>query len=180
MSKLSITRTDQVMPTEADLEVLRKFLFGVLKGIRPEDDRGWKRFWKMVTTAEAGEMFTLETVFPRNYKFHKKLFALLTVGYDAWEPGRKHKTYKGKEVSKNFERFRADVTVMAGYYEQVFDLKGRMKLEAKSISFASMDDEVFNDFYSAVADVLLREVLVNYKGRAELDSVIEQILGFTR
>jgi len=53
-----------------------------------------------------------------------------------------------------------------------------MKLKAKSISFANMDDAEFEKVYSAVADVLLNGVLVRYSGRSELDVVVNQILGF--
>ena len=178
MSKLTIARTGAPMPTTEELDGLRRLLFGLLRGLRPEDEKAWRRFWKIVTGAEAGEMFNLEVVFPRNPKFHRKFFALLTVGFDAWEPSRKHKTYKGQPVAKNFERFREEVTILAGYYDQVFDLKGRMKLEAKSISFAKMDDAEFDQLYSAVADVLLDQVLHTYAGRSELDAVVQRVMEF--
>jgi hypothetical protein len=53
-----------------------------------------------------------------------------------------------------------------------------MKLEAKSISYASMDDAEFEKLYSAVCAVVLREVCTNYAGREELDSVMDKMLGF--
>ena len=88
------------------------------------------------------------------------------------------KTYKGREVSKNFERFRKDVLILAGFYDQTFDLRGNMKLEAQSISFSSMDDAEFERVYSAVADVILEHVLDDYSGREEFDRVVEQMMGF--
>ena len=117
-------------------------------------------------------------IFPRNGKFHRKYFALLNLGFDSWEPDRKHKSYKGREVAKNFERFREDITILAGYYFQTFDLQGRMVLKAQSISFANMDDVEFERLYSAVVDVLLREVCKNYKNRAEIDRVVNELVGF--
>jgi lipoate synthase len=53
-----------------------------------------------------------------------------------------------------------------------------MKLEAQSISFASMDDAEFEQVYSAVADVILQKVLVTYAGRDELDDVMRKVVGF--
>ncbi len=123
-------------------------------------------------------MMVLEVVQPRNPKFHRKFFALLNLGFEAWEPGRKHKTHKGIPVSKNFEQFREDITILAGFYEQTFDLHGRLKLKAKSISFAKMEEPEFEQLYSAVADVLLEHVLTKYAGREELDSVVNQLMGF--
>jgi hypothetical protein len=100
------------------------------------------------------------------------------MGFDAWEPPRQRKTYKGLPVVKNFECFREEVIIAAGFYEQTFGLNGRLKLTAKSISFAQMDDLEFERVYSAVANVLLAGVLLRYAGRDELDGVIDRLLGF--
>jgi hypothetical protein len=70
------------------------------------------------------------------------------------------------------------VLILAGFYEQTFTLKGELKLEAKSIKFAKMEQDEFEDLYSKTINVLLEHVFTNYKGRAEVDHVIEQILNF--
>jgi hypothetical protein len=49
---------------------------------------------------------------------------------------------------------------------------------AKSISYAALDDAQFEELYSAVIDVLLREVCTRYAGRAELEAVAEKFMGF--
>jgi hypothetical protein len=112
----------------------------------------------------------------RNYKFHRKLFALLNVAFDAWEPLALE--YKGEKVAKNFERFRSDVTVLAGYYEATVNLRGETRLEPKSISFSSMDQDEFEKLYSAVIDVVLQRILTNYT-RDDLNNVVEQVLRFS-
>jgi hypothetical protein len=68
--------------------------------------------------------------------------------------------------------------IQAGFYEQTFNLDGEMRLEAQSISFASMDDVQFEQVYSAVATVILEKVLTNYAGRDELDEVMNKVVGF--
>lgn len=176
MAKITVTRTDKEMPVNMD--AARDFLFGVLDGANKEDKRAWRRFWKKTTSMEPGECAVVEMRFPRNQRFHRKFFALLELGFESWEPKRKRKQYKGMAVEKNFEQFREDVTILAGFYEQTFNLRGEMKLKAKSISFANMDDVEFEHVYSAVADVLLREVLLNYAGRDALDAVVNKIIGF--
>lgn len=178
LSKIAIVRTDAPSLSAEEVELFRKFLFGILQGFRPEDQKAWNRFWNRVVRAEPGELFSLETIFPRNYEFHKKFFALLTVGFDAWVPCRKRYSYKGVAIQKNFDRFREQVLILAGYYDQVFSLTGKMEMVAKSISFAAMDDAEFDALYQSVVTVLLEKVLSTYRGREELESVVERILGF--
>ncbi|MCR4303702.1 MAG: DUF1367 family protein [Gallionella sp.] len=175
MSQINILRTDMELP---DMEAAGKFLFGALDGFTREDRAAWRRFWKRLKDMEPGEMARVEAVVPRNGKFHRKFFALLTVGFEHWQSGRKHKTYKGRPVQKNFETFREDITVLAGFYEQHFDVRGNMVLKAKSISFAKMDDIEFERLYNAVADVLLAHVLTTYAGRDELDEIVEKVMRF--
>lgn len=177
--RLAITRTTVSLPSDAlELSGVRRVLFECFKGTNAEEDKAWHRFWNRLKKLDAGEISFLEFIIPRNGKFHRKFFALLDVGFDAWEPDRKHKSYKRKPVEKNREQFREDITIMAGFYEQTFDLKGRMRIRAKSISFANMDDVEFEALYSAICDVLLREVCTRYAGRAELEAVVERVMRF--
>ena len=111
----------------------------------------------------------------RNPAFHRKFFGMLDVGFDAFDPGEKE--FRGLPCQKNRERFRKDVIVAAGFFEPVIALNGEVRAEAKSISFANMDDIEFEQVYSKVADVLLQRVLTKYT-RADLDAVVEQIMGF--
>ncbi len=178
MSRVTIIKTAAPMPGEEILSMVRNFLFVLFDGWRNDDKKGWRRIWKRLIDLEPGEFAVIEFVLPRNAKFHRKFFSMLNFAFDSWEPGRMRKTYKGKEVSKNFERFRKDVLIMAGFYDQTFDLKGRMKLEAHSISFANMDDAEFERVYSAVASVILEHVLTGYSGREELDRVVDQMIGY--
>ncbi len=179
MSKLTVMRTNLSLPSESELKSARKVLFDCIRGLTEKDNKSWRRFWKNLIEKESGEIAFIEVCIPRNYKFHKKMFALLSVGFDSWEPDRKRFNYNGRAIEKNFERFRDQVLIMAGHYDQVFSLRGdKMELVAKSISYAAMDDSEFETLYSAVIDVLLREVCVRYKDRAELEAVVERVMGF--
>lgn len=176
MSKITVLRTDKAMP--ANLGAARELLFGALDGFGEVSKKAWRGLWRRIARLEPGEIINVEASIPRNPRFHRKFFALLNVGFDAWEPSRKHKTYKGRPVEKNFEAFREEVTILAGYYEQTFDIHGRMRLRARSIAFARMEEPEFEELYSAVANVLLQHVLTRYANREELDAVVEQIMGF--
>ncbi|MFA7302029.1 MAG: DUF1367 family protein [Candidatus Shapirobacteria bacterium] len=110
---------------------------------------------------------------PRNYNFHKKYFALLDYAFDIWQP--EEKTYKDQVIQKNKERFRKDIQIMAGYYEACVNIKNEVRLESKSISFGSMEQDEFEKLYQSVITVLIDKVLIGYD-RKELDNVVNHLL----
>lgn len=173
MSKFYITRTTCPLPDERGLEGARRFLFGVFDGLGDDARKAWRRLWKRMMSLTPGELAEIEIVIPRNPKFHRKFFALLKIGYEAWEPQILH---DGQRIEKSFDQFREDVTIMAGHYIQTWTLDGEMRLRAKSISFAAMDDSEFEQVYGSVADVILTKVLTGYRDREELDRVFEHIV----
>lgn len=179
MGDITLVKTTDRTLSHAERTALYTAMFGAyIDGLSESDKAEWKKFWSVVKGLAAGEVvkFTFKKI--RNGKFHRKFFSLLSFAYEAWEPDRVRQRYKGMPVQKNFERFRSDVTIAAGYYTQTFDLDGNMKLEAMSISFANMDDIEFEKLYSAVVDVILGKVLTTYSGRAELDQVLEKVMGY--
>lgn len=111
----------------------------------------------------------------RNPRFHRKYFALLNLAFDAWEPAAT--TYKGQVVGKNFDQFRNDIACLAGFYEMAVNLRGETRLTAKSISFANMGQDEFDDLYNATVNVILKHVLTAYD-REQLDAVMDRLMGF--
>lgn len=97
---------------------------------------------------------------PRNARFHRKFFALLNVAYEFWEPVATETKWGIPE--KNYDRFRADLTILAGYYKQSIRMDGTVITEPKSISFANMNEEEFQLYYSKCVDVILKHVLVGW------------------
>jgi hypothetical protein len=81
-------------------------------------------------------------------------------------------------VAKNFNQFRNDVVVLAGFFETTMTLKGEVRVIAKSLSFASMEQDEFDSLYNAVVSVILSKILKNYT-RDDLDNVINRLLDFT-
>lgn len=119
----------------------------------------------------------------RNYEFHKKYFALLNYAYENWEPpetenaSNVRKALNMPNARKNFDRFRKDITILAGYYDATYRLNGEVRLEAKSISFGAMSADEFEKLYEATIDVIVKHVLVNHSGDT-LRSVLEQVEAF--
>jgi hypothetical protein len=139
--------------------------------LAPVDQTGMEYIAKL--KVGAGVKATIKRA--RNVQFHRKLFALLNIAFDAWEPVDKE--YKGVKIAKNFNQFRNDVTVLAGYYETTVTLKGEVRLTAKSISFANMDEDEFGALYSSIIDVILARILTKYT-REDLDRVVDEVLRF--
>ena len=158
--------------------ILVKLPDGKLEGLSCVDKVAYAKFKSKLKNLEPGELCELAIKLPRNGKYHRKFFLMLTVGFDMWENGRKQKMYKGQPVTKNFETFREDILILAGHYEQTFGINGKLKLIAKSISFASMDQPEFEIIYNSVLDVLLEKVLITYKDRDEVNDVVERMMNF--
>lgn len=110
-----------------------------------------------------------------NPAFHRKLFALFNYAFDCWEPASLQ--HKGQPVQKNFDRFRKDLTVLAGFYDVVVNLKGEVRAEAKSLNFGHMEHDEREQLYSAVIDAVLAMILT-HSTRADLDALVEQLLRF--
>lgn len=111
-----------------------------------------------------------------NPAFHRKMFALFNLAFESWEPAAQE--YKGAIVSKNFDQFRKDLTILAGYYESTINLRGEVRLIAKSLNFSAMGQEEREACYSAVINVILAKLLTNYT-REKLDEWVERVLQFS-
>lgn len=91
-----------------------------------------------------GEPYEFEYKHVRNLKFHKKYFALINM------------VFQNQEMHKNIDHLRRDLTIEAGYYDLRQNIHGEEIKEPKSISFASMDEDEFNDYYGAVIDTIVK------------------------
>ncbi len=118
----------------------------------------------------------------RNGAFFRKWWALVKLGYDYWSDNAQTIKYKGQPVLPDFDRFRKDVTISAGFYHPVVNLKGEVRIEPESLKWSSMTEERFEKLYSATIQVLLSRV---FNGKVcptwteeHLRSVAEQILSF--
>ena len=72
------------------------------------------------------------------------------------------------------------MTIMAGFYEPVFDAAGRARLVAESLSFSTMTEDRFQQVYRAVLGVVWNRILkrAGYRTEAEVERVVEELLRF--
>lgn len=126
-----------------------------------------------------GEVALVTVRKPRNGAFHRKAFALFNFLFEYWEPAITE--YHGMVIQKNFDRFRADLTVAAGFYETYVNaITGELRLKAKSISFAKMDEAEFEKLYSAVIDIGLAKILPDtFDSDSVRQAVENELMSFT-
>jgi hypothetical protein len=127
----------------------------------PDDDATVDQLQKLKT----GEVYSVDLKRPRNVKFNRKFQALVDLVYD------------NQDKYHNREALLTELKIQVGHYEEHITLGGKLVLQPKSISFASMDEDEFSIFYSKVIDVVLRFFLKNMD-EDELNSMIESVLGF--
>ena len=134
---------------------------------------------EMVDKLKLGQGIQASVRRARNVRFHRKGMALFRLAYDVWEPLTPLE-YKGLPVAKDFERFRKDMTILAGFYKPVYNVRGELRLEAESLSFSSMDDERFEQVFRAVLTVVWDRVLkaAGYASEEEVERVINELMRF--
>lgn len=144
-----------------------------MSGLIPSDPKTSEWYNKI----KPGEVVHADFKKARNGAFHRKFFALLNLAFEYWAPGEVDCKYGCPE--KNFDRFRKDCIILAGFYEPVIRLDGTTRIEAKSISFSKMDDHEFSELYNNVLNVILKRVNVLCNMTAdEVNALVEKVLGF--
>lgn len=143
MSKITIMRTRQNMPSEKSLDAARELIFGTLDGFSRDDKSAWRRFWKRLLRLEPGEMAVVETVFPRSGPFHRRHMKIEQTVFDA------------QERFDDFDHeFRDWLKIGAGWVKWVPGAKGGIVPLPKSISYARADEEEFRRYHDQVIEFL--------------------------
>jgi hypothetical protein len=128
---------------------------------------------------KTGQVLRMDMVKMRNGAFFRKFWALAKFAYDIWSETVQPQTYKGQPVRATFDRFRKDLTVLAGYYEATYNVRGEVRLEAKSLAWGKMSEDEFERFFSDVIQTVLSKVLNNVKlTEKEVREHVERALQF--
>lgn len=129
------------------------------------DDYDVERLNKFKT----GEVYEVEIKLKRNAKFHKKVFAFLNFCFAHWKGDNEF-----QDEAKQFDVFRANLTVLAGFYDSFYNIKGEVRVEAKSLSYGSMSQEEFEQFYNAAINAAMKHV---FNGSTD-QNLYNRLLGF--
>lgn len=103
-----------------------------------------------------GEMYKVEVKRFRNPAFHRKVFAFFKFCFDHWA-AEKTKLQYVDEVTQ-FDTFRKDLTVLAGFSVAIYTINGGVRLEPKSLAFGNMEQDEFERCYSALINAAMRTI----------------------
>jgi len=115
----------------------------------PADDVNAEKMKRFPT----GEQFEIDIKLSRNPAFHRKVFAFFNYCFGHW-------LHENDCISegRQFDIFREHLTVLAGFYESYTNIKGEVRIEAKSLSFGSMDQEEFEECYIALTNAAMKHI----------------------
>ena len=134
---------------------MRLFCQNTMTGLVPLYDSDFDEKRKL----KIGVVYECDVKHPRNYRFLKKFMALIKLG-----------CYNSK-MDLPFDVYREVVTMRAGFVE-IHDTGTGLHYRPKSISFASMDEGQFQDVYSRVMDVIIRDI------GSTTEEIEKQVLSF--
>ena len=101
--------------------------------------------YEALNKIKANEVFEVEYKKARNIKFHKKAFALFNLAFE------------NQQDYRSLDAMRYDLTIVSGYYDEHVNLiTGEIFKKAKSISFASMDETEFSEYYEKVKETICK------------------------
>ena len=115
----------------------------------------------------------------RNGPYFRKWWALAKFAFDVASETVEPMEYRGQPVQPDFERFRKDLTILAGFYRPVFNARGEMRIEAESLKWSTMTEDRFDALYSATINAVLQKVLHNSKfTEAEIRAHVDRVMLF--
>ena len=62
------------------------------------------------------------------------------------------------DVHAQFDVFRNHLTVLAGYYLELYNIKGELRIEAVSLSYSGMNQAEFEQLYNALVNAALKHI----------------------
>jgi hypothetical protein len=145
-------------------------------GFEPWDEHAAEQ----IASYKPGAYCLADVVQLRDPTFHRRAMSLLRFGYSYWEPPQQQLVDGVPiDVVRNFDVYRKEVTILAGYYDLCATFSGEVRLEAKSISFRSMEEGEFREWFKAVKDVLWTQIFSSIAGFTE-ESYNNTVLEFLR
>ena len=102
---------------------------------------------KVLKRIGLGEVVQMDYKPARNYKFHKKFFAMI------------QHVFENQDKYDLLEDMLIEVKLQAGHYQEHVTTGGKITYQAKSISFDHMDELEFQEFYEKAIQGVIRAQL---------------------
>lgn len=135
---------------------------GVFSPVHDKDLERLQRF-------KNGETYTADIKLTRNPKFHRKVMAFFGFCFEHWCAERAG--LGSADETTQFNRFRKDLTILAGFYDTVTNIRGEVRAEAKSLSYAQMEQEEFERCYSSLINAAIKHVFAGTKDQQILNQL---------
>lgn len=113
----------------------------------------------------------------RNGRFFRKWWTLANMAFEMSSERMTPMEHNGVPVLPSFERFRKDLTILAGYFDPVYGYDGSVRLEARSLQWSKMEEEEFTKLYSATIDAVLQKILPHVK-KSDLENAIAMTMAY--
>lgn len=128
---------------------------------------------------KVGAVLSGEFTEPRNYKFLQKTMCLFRCCFEHFtELHDWNQQYRGMKVEPSIEMFRKQLTILAGHYTASYDIRGNVRLEAKSLSYANCTEKQAEQIYKDVITAALKHVYKAAMTEAQLRKMVDDIIGF--
>lgn len=125
-----------------------------------------------LTRFQNGGQYTVELKTTRNPHFHKKVFAFFNFCFQHWAADKAGLEHADEHTQ--FNRFRKDLTILAGFYDMVTNIRGEVRAEAKSLAYGNMEQEEFERCYSALINAAIKHVFAGTKDQ----NILNQLYSF--
>lgn len=122
-----------------------------------------------LTKFQNGGQYTLELKLTRNPQFHRKVFAFFNFCFQHWCADRAG--LGNTDEATQFNRFRKDLTILAGFYDMVTNIRGEARAEAKSLAYGEMEQDEFERCYSALINAAIKHVFAGTRDQNTLNQL---------
>lgn len=103
-----------------------------------------------------GGQYAIDIKTTRNPDFHRKVFAFFNFCFEHWCSERAGLEFIDEYAQ--FDSFRRNLTVLAGFREVTYTIDGRARVDAKSLAYGNMEQEEFERCYSAMIDAAIKHI----------------------
>ncbi|WP_338510183.1 DUF1367 family protein [Erwinia aphidicola] len=122
---------------------------GVFSPVNDSDIERLQRF-------KNGETYCADIKLSRSPQFHRKVMAFFGFCFEHWCADRAGMGNADEHTQRT--RFRKDLTILAGFYDTVVNIRGEVRAEAKSLAYSNMDQEEFERCYSSLINAAIKHV----------------------
>ena len=134
----------------------------------PVNDRDIERLHRF----KNGDTYTADIKLPRNPRVHRKVMAFFGFCFSHWCAERAG--LGSADETTQFNRFRKDLTILAGFYDTVTNIRGEVRAEAKSLAYAQMEQEEFERCYSSLINAAIKHVFAGTRD----PNILNQLQGY--